>query len=151
MIERLDNKNIDISKKIHYVFQVSYTTEAEILNIIDFPPLKRSVDDFIGSNSEFYGYRYNEEIVAIIEIERNNNSTHIASLVVDPKYFRQGIAQELLTFIFQSTNSETITVDTALNNIPACTLYKKFEFRELKYWETEDGIKIVRFEKKIKN
>ena len=63
----------------------------------------------------------------------------------------KNIAQELLAFIFESTNTETITVDTAVNNTPACTLYKKFEFRELKYWETEDGIKIVRFEKKLKN
>ena len=151
MIERLDNKNIDISKKIHSVFQVSYTTEAKLLNVMDFPPLKRSVEDFIQSNSEFYGYRCNEEIVAIIEIESNYNSIHINSLVVDPKYFRQGIAQELLTFIIESTNSITITVDTAVDNTPACTLYKKFEFRELEFWETEIGIKIVRFEKKIKN
>lgn len=45
MIEKLNNKNLDISKNIHSVFQVSYTAEANLLNAIDFPPLNRTVGD----------------------------------------------------------------------------------------------------------
>lgn len=151
MIEKLDNKNIEISKKIYSVFQVSYATEAKLLNATDFPPLKRTVKDFLGSDTEFYGIREDKKIIAIIEIASYNNSTHINSLAVDPRYFRLGIAQGLLTFIFESNNSELITVDTAVDNIPACTLYKKFEFQELKRWVTDDGIRIIRFERKMKN
>ena len=151
MIEKLDNKNIEISKKIYSVFQVSYATEAKLLNAIDFPPLKRTVKDFLGSDTEFFGIRKGKEIIAVIEIESYNNSTHINSLAIDPRYFRQGIACGLLTFIFESNNSELITVDTAVDNIPARTLYKKFEFKELKRWVSDDGIRLVRFEKKTQN
>lgn len=151
MIEKLNNKYLDISKKIHSVFQVSYTAEANLLNAIDFPPLNRTVDDFLNSNTEFYGFRNDKEIAAIIEIESDKNSTHINSLVVDPKFFRQGIAQKLIAFVLDSYDSKKFTVDTAVENIPACKLYKKFEFEEVKQWHTIEGIRIIRFEKTTKN
>jgi ribosomal protein S18 acetylase RimI-like enzyme len=148
MIEKLNNKNFDISKKIHSVFQVSYAAEAKLLNAIDFPPLKRTIDDFLNSSTEFYGFWKDKEIVAIIEIESDKSLTHIDSLVVDPRFFRQGIARKLIAFVLDSIDSKKFTVDTAVENIPACQLYKKFEFEEVKQWDTEEGIRIIRFAKK---
>ena len=39
MIERLQNKDVDISKKMRSVFQVSYAVEARLLHATYFPPL----------------------------------------------------------------------------------------------------------------
>lgn len=43
MIIQIDNQDIYNAKEIHYVFQASYKVEANLINAIDFPPLKRSV------------------------------------------------------------------------------------------------------------
>ena len=86
MIERLQNKDIGVSKKIRSVFQVSYAVEAKLLNATDFPPLKRSLENYLKSDNDFFGYVKNQELAGIIEINTKNNFTHIQSLVVNPKF-----------------------------------------------------------------
>jgi len=151
MIERLDNKNTTITEKIRSVFQVSYEIEAKLLKAIDFPPLKRSLNDFFSSETEFYGLWKDKEIAAIIETKSDDYSTHIQSLVVNPRFFRQGLARKLITFVFDSFDSKIFTVETGVDNKPAIELYGKFEFKEVKQWDTDHGIRKIRFEKKIKN
>jgi len=150
MIEKLDHKNIVISEKIRFIFQNSYAIEAKLLNAIDFPPLKRTLVEFLNSETAFYGYMKNNEISAIIEIENNESSTEIHSLVVDPKFFRQGLAKNLINFVIKSFNSEIFYVETGLDNIPAVQLYEQFNFKEIKQWETDYGVKKIRYEK-VKN
>ncbi len=146
MIEKLDNQNIDISKKIRSIFQVSYAIEAKILDAIDFPPLKRNLEDFLICKNDFFGFWKNEEIAAVIEIKNNEHFTHLQSLVVDPKYFRQGLAQQLISFVLHHFDSETFIVETGVANEPALKLYEKFGFKEIKQWDTEHGIRKIRFE-----
>lgn len=44
MIEQLQNNKIEISNQIQSVFQLSYRVEAKLLNVTDFPPLKRPLE-----------------------------------------------------------------------------------------------------------
>lgn len=150
MIKRLDNKDISIAGKIREVFQASYAVEAALLKATDFPPLKRSHANYLYSDNTFIGYLKNQELAGVIEIDQNNNSTHIQSLVVDPKFFRQGIAQKLIEFVFNSFDSELFTVETGVKNGPATELYLKFDFKEVKQWDTNHGVRKIRFEKRIK-
>jgi len=149
MIKKLDHKTIGISEKIHSIFQASYAVEAKLLKANDFPPLKRAIDDFLNSETGFYGYYRNQEMVAVIEIKENKDSTHIQSLVVDPKFFRQGIAQSLISFLLDSFDSALYTVETGAQNQPAVTLYEKNGFVEIERYYAEFNIKKVRFERKI--
>ena len=128
MIKKLNNSDIEISRKIHSVFQNSYKIEAELLNVADFPPLKRTLNDYKNSETEFYGYWKNEEISAIIELERIEQTTEIHSLVVEPNFFRQGLAKKLMTYILQEFDSNVFYVETGLKNKPAIQLYQKFTF-----------------------
>lgn len=146
MIKKLDNRDIETSKKIHSVFQVSYRIEADILNAIDFPPLKRPIENFINSKTLFFGYLKNEELAGVIEINHNDEFTHINSLVVDPKFFRQGVARQLIEFVFETFESNLFMVETGLENGPATELYKKFGFKEVKQWDTDHGVRKIRFE-----
>ena len=148
MIKKLDHKIIGISEKIYSIFQVSYVVEAKLLKVKDFPPLNRDIVDFLNSESEFYGYFKNQEMVAVIEIKNNKDSTHIQSLVVDPKFFRQGIAQSLISYLFESFDSTHYTVETGAANQPAITLYKKNKFVEIEQYYAEFDIRKVRFERK---
>ncbi|MBC8753373.1 GNAT family N-acetyltransferase [Kordia sp. YSTF-M3] len=151
MIKKLQHTNIKVATEIRSVFQVSYTVEAKLLNAIDFPPLKRPLESYINSDTVFFGYFKNKELAGIVEIDHTTNFTHINSLVVAPKFFRQGVAKSLLEFVFNTFNSNLFVVETGVDNGPATKLYLKFGFKEVKQWDTDHGVRKIRFERKINN
>ena len=147
MIIKIDNKSNEIAKEIRNIFQVSYAIEAEMLKAIDFPPLKRTLSQFLKSNSEFYAYYLNQNIAGLIEIDNNQDSTHIQSLVVYPKYFRKGIGRKLVQFVLDTYKSIIFTVETGIDNHPAIKLYASLGFEEQNQWDTNHGVRKVRFKK----
>ena len=149
MIERLQNNNIVISNQIQSVFQLSYAIEAKLLNSTDFPPLKRPVESYLRSDNEFFGYFEKTELAGVVEIELTDKCIDINSLVVNPRFFKRGIARQLLEFIFNRFDSELFIVETGVNNKPATELYKKLGFKEIKRWDTDVGIRKALFERRI--
>jgi len=149
MIIKINNKETKTAEEIRAIFQVSYAVEAKILKAVDFPPLKRTVSQFVNSNSEFYAFSIINNIAGIIEIDSHDDLTHIQSLVVDPKYFRKGIGRKLVQFTLDTYKSKLFTVETGTDNEPAIKLYENLGFQELKQWNTNHGIRKVRFEKRI--
>ena len=145
MIKKLDNTNQAIATKMRIVFQESYAIEAKLLNAINFPPLQRPLESYIKSTTTFFGYHIKDKIVGIIEVSSNKKTTHINSLVVSPHFFRQGIGRDLMDYILQNFSSKVFTVETGLENIPASTLYKNFGFKEIRQWDTDHGVRKVRF------
>ena len=148
MIIKINNKENKIAEEIRAIFQASYTVEAKMLKAVDFPPLKRTVAQFLKSDSEFYAYYLTKNIAGIIEIENDEDLTHIQSLVVYPKYFRNGIGRKLVQFILENYKSKIFTVETGIDNHPAIKLYKHFGFQEQEQWNTNHGVRKVRFEKR---
>lgn len=151
MIEKLQNNKIEVSKQIHSIFQLSYAVEAKLLDATDFPPLKRPLDGYLKSDNLFFGFFEKNELAGIIEIEYNNICTDINSLVVNPMFFRRGIARKLLEFVFNRFDSKLFIVETGVNNKPANELYKKTGFKEVKQWDTDFGIRKILFERRINN
>ena len=146
MIEKLKNKEPRISEKIREIFQQSYKIEAEILEATDFPPLNRTLENFINSDTEFYAYIKNNKFAGVIEIDKKPKHVHIQSLVVNPLNFRQGIASELMNFTLNHFKSKLFVVETGYKNEPASNLYRNFGFIEVKQWETDFNIRKVKFE-----
>jgi ribosomal protein S18 acetylase RimI-like enzyme len=152
MIEKLQNSKLEIAQKIRDVFQVSYKVEAKLLAAVNFPPLQRPLVKYRESSTEFYGYTKDGELAGIVEIDANNNNyILIRSLVIHPTFFRQGIAGKLIEFVFDTFDSNLFVVETGLANGPATALYKKFGFIEVHQWDTDHGIRKVKFEKLIKH
>ena len=149
MIIKINNKENKIAEEIRAIFQASYAVEAEMLKAVDFPPLKRTVSQFLNSDSEFYAYYLTKDLAGVIEIENDEDLTHIQSLVVYPKYFRNGIGRKLVQFILDNYKSKIFTVETGIDNHPAIKLYKSFGFQEQEQWDTNHGVRKVRFEKII--
>ena len=149
MIIKINNKETKTAEEIRSIFQVSYAVEAKILKAVDFPPLKRTVSQFVNSNSEFYAFCIINDIAGIIEIDSHDHLTHIQSLVVDPKYFRKGIGRKLVQFTLDTCRSKLFTVETGIDNNPAIKLYKSFGFQEQEQWDTNHGIRKIIFEKRI--
>lgn len=149
MTIKLDHTDIATAMKIQAVFRASYAIEAELLNAEDFPPLQRSRESFMNSTNVFYAYIKEEEIAGAMEIDASAHSTHIQSLVVHPKYFRRGIGSAMLEFVFKTYHTPSFTVETGLDNGPATALYRKFGFKEVRQYNTEDGIRKSRFERTV--
>ena len=149
MIIKINNKENKIAEEIRAIFQASYTVEAKMLKAVDFPPLKRTVSQFMNSNSEFYAYYLIKNIAGVIEIGKHEDLTHIQSLVVYPKYFKKGIGSKLVQFILDTYKSKIFTVETGIDNQPAIKLYTRFGFQEQGQWDTNHGVRKVRFEKTI--
>ena len=147
MIIKIDNKRNAIAKEIRNIFQSSYAIEAEMLKAIDFPPLKRTISQFLNSHSEFYAYYFNQNIAGLIEIKNNQDLTHIQSLVVYPKYFRKGIGRKLVQFVLDTYKSIIFTVETGVDNHPAIKLYISLGFEEQNQWDTNHGVRKVKFKK----
>ena len=145
MIKKLDHTNLAIATKMRIVFQESYAIEAKLLNAINFPPLQRPLQSYIESTTTFFGYHIKDEIVGIIEVSPKEKTTHINSLVVSPHFFRQGIGRDLMDYILQNFSSKVFTVETGLENIPASKLYTSFHFKEVKQWDTDHGVRKIRF------
>ncbi len=146
MIKKLDHINLAIATKMRIVFQESYAIEAKLLNAINFPPLQRPLQSYIESTTTFFGYHIKDEIVGIIEVSPKEKTTHINSLVVSPHFFRQGIGRQLMKYVLKNFSSKIFTVETGLENIPASKLYTSFHFKEVKQWDTDHGVRKIRFE-----
>ena len=145
MIQKVDHTNLAIATKMRVVFKESYAVEAALLNAINFPPLQRPLESYIKSTTTFFGYHNNDEIVGIIEVSSKQKITHINSLVVSPHFFRKGIGRELVDYILQNFSSKVFTVETGLENIPASKLYTSLGFKEVSQWDTDHGVRKIRF------
>lgn len=146
MIKKLNNKDLVAAKSMQVVFQASYKIEAELLNATDFPPLKRPLEGYINSENLFYGFYKDQELAGVVEIIDAKTYTHVRSLVIHPNFFRQGIAQQLMEFVLATFKSNLFVVETGVDNVPASKLYLKLGFAEVKQWDTEFGIRKVKFE-----
>ena len=147
MIKKLDNKDQQTAQEIRSLFQASYKIEAQILNIAqsEFPPLKRPLSAFLESDSEFYGFITDNKVAAIVQITRYESEIDVDSLVVHPEYFRQGLGKKLMLFILDNLNTNAFTVETGLDNKPATSLYEQLGFKEEKQWDTEFGVRKIKF------
>ncbi|MFT5706373.1 MAG: GNAT superfamily N-acetyltransferase [Oceanospirillaceae bacterium] len=140
MITKLENSNEIIANRIHTIFQNSYKIEAQLIGTRDFPPLLRNAQNIVNSKTDFYGFSDNNCLAAIIEIEIDNKHLDIHSLTVDPKYFRKGIADKLISYVLKSFDIAVATVETAVVNKPAISLYEKHGFLEYRRWTPSHGI-----------
>ena len=149
MIRKINNKELSIAESLYDIFQASYAVEAELLQAVDFPPLQRTVLEFISSKSDFYAYYYDNNIAGIIEVKSDEDLMHIQSLVVYPSYFRKGIATKLVQYVIDTYDTKVFTVETGVDNYPAIKLYKNFAFQEQSQWDTDHGIRKIRLKRMV--
>jgi len=140
VIIKLKHSNELIANQIYAVFQNSYKVEAQLICVLDFPPLSRDAKNILHSKTDFYGFIDNNTLAAVIEIEVSKTQLNIHSLVVDPKYFRKGIADTLINYVLITFDITVATVETAIANKPAIHVYEKHGFREYKRWIPSHGI-----------
>ena len=119
----LNNHKKNIAQKLYEIWQESYIIEKEIIGAKIFPPLDRTISDFIKSKNNFYSYIDKNNLLGVIEIDCKADSVHIQSLVVSPNHFRKGIASKLIDKVFTLHKSLLYTVENGTDNDPPKTLY----------------------------
>ena len=140
MIQSLNNKSVLVAERLFSIWQESYIVEAKLLKANNFPPLNRTVQDFLDSATFFYGFVKDGVYNAVIEIKDNGQTMHIQSLVVKPSQFRKGMASTMIAFVLNENMEYNFTVETGCDNLPAINLYLKFGFVEKEKYETDHGV-----------
>ncbi|WP_286235385.1 GNAT family N-acetyltransferase [Thalassotalea sediminis] len=143
MITKLTMSNELVARQVYRVFQRSYKIEATLIGVDKFPPLFRPLADFVDSQTEFYGVIDGDALTAVIEVSADGEYLMIDSLVVDPDYFKQGLAGKLLQFVMEYTSFNKLIVETATLNKPAIRLYQKYGFCINRYYTPAHGIEKV--------
>jgi ribosomal protein S18 acetylase RimI-like enzyme len=119
----------------------SYAVEAQLIGFAGLPPLQDTVATLQQCGERFYGYIKQGQLAGAISYERMKKTVHICRLMVDPGFFRQGIASALIEFVcHQERNANEIIVMTGSANIPALRLYERQGFREVEQMRMPEGI-----------
>jgi ribosomal protein S18 acetylase RimI-like enzyme len=147
MIALLDHHSESVANAIYDVFQLSYSVEASLVGVDNFPPLQRDAAHIQSSTTQFLGYQMGNDVAAVVEYSQDGSTLCIDSLVVQPKYFRRGLASQLMRSLLSRVDWQVVDVETAAANGPAITLYQKLGFAESEFWRTADGIDKVRLMK----
>lgn len=143
-IESLDAAHPEVAEAIQRVMVAAYRVEADLLGVADFVPLRRGIEAIRAAESRFLGAFLGGELAGVAELEPGGEGkTHVASLVVLPRHFRQGIATSLLRHVIVLHGRGGITVSTGRANRPALRLYASLGFEEQRRWRTPDGIPMV--------
>ena len=143
-ISLLNHREEAVATAVQQLMRLSYQVEADLLGSVDFFPLRRIVSHIQNTPAAFWGIYAAKLLVATAEVEQETPPAfNIASLVVHPAHFRQGLATALLQHIIASVSPAPLTVSTGRLNAPALALYAAHGFVDDHYWATADGLDMV--------
>ncbi|MCA8959644.1 MAG: GNAT family N-acetyltransferase [Planctomycetes bacterium] len=135
-----------MAERIRRVMWAGYRVEADLLEVEVFPPLDRTSASIAASKGVFFGIERTGQLAAVIEVEDPSGELgelEIASLVVHPDHFRQGLGARLVAHVLDRRGARAVTVSTGRANEPAIRLYSSHGFREDRLWMTPCGIRMV--------
>lgn len=149
MIVQLQHQNRETAEQIRDVQIPAYRVEADLIGFDGIPALHETTEQLMQSGETFYGYMKDGKLAGAIAYETDEGEVHddhadheshlehakygaqinITRLVVHPDYFRQGIAGELLRYVFAlHADAQQFAVHTGAKNRPAIHLYEKYGF-----------------------
>ena len=132
---------------IHGLLTAAYALESRRIGVsaADFPPLARTVEDIIHSDSEFHVLIDDGAIVGVIELEPPREPADagvIASLAVAPVALRRGFGRALVAHALDHIPGRLL-VSTAAANRPAIALYEAHGFRVRRRYRSPEGLPLV--------
>ena len=142
MIKKLDHSYSTDVQSILDLSLLSYRVEADLLGLVDFPPLDEKREQITESTSEFWGYFQDRRLIGVVEVEKGQRS-NINRLVVDPNVFRQGAGRKLVQHVLSTYRVCSVT--TAKQNLPAISLYRSEGFRSVESFFVEPSLELTTF------
>ncbi|OKP90668.1 N-acetyltransferase [Paenibacillus sp. P32E] len=126
----------------------AYRLEAEIIGFHEIPPLMETRDMLSRSEELFYGSfdDHGDLMGAVAVLEESPGKLTVTRMMVNPDFFRQGVAGKLLEYIFDLyQDMEQFIVSTGKLNVPAVTLYTKHGFIPAGVEEVAPGVELIEF------
>ena len=119
----------------------AYRREARLIGYPRIPTLREKVPDLLGSGESFLGCYRGRRLAGLLSWRPGGRWVEICRLFVDPRYWRRGLAGELLAAL-QAREAGELRVATAAANAPALAFYRKHGFRPLRSWRTPDSLEL---------
>jgi ribosomal protein S18 acetylase RimI-like enzyme len=131
----LDHHDLAVAEQIRAVHALAYAQEARLLQVNDFPPLRRTAEDIQSSEECYLGALQDGAIVGALSVAPDDEPGQVlvTSLVVHPDHQRNGIARSLMLELFRLGNRDVFAVCTAAANVPAIALYRGLGFTEYRF------------------
>lgn len=129
-----DHREAQVAERLHRVQRLAYAQEAELLGVVDFPPLRRTVESVRTCREEFFVATVDGEMAGALGVELEGEGRTIASLVVAPQFQRRGVASALLAEVLRRYGAAELMVQTGAGNQPALRLYERAGFVEIRRW-----------------
>jgi ribosomal protein S18 acetylase RimI-like enzyme len=128
----------------------SYAVEAKLIGFAHLPPLQDTVATLQQCGERFFGYMKREQLAGAISYERTEKTVQICRLMVDPDFFRQGLASALIEFVcHKERDANEIVVTTGSANMPALRLYQRHGFREVEQMRMPEGVSLTKLVKRL--
>ncbi|WP_042463926.1 GNAT family N-acetyltransferase [Neobacillus dielmonensis] len=149
MIQNIDWQDDSIVKRLYQLQREAYLVEARLINFYDIPPLQETLSEFRNCGESFIGFFEQGELAGAVSYTVDSQELTICRMVVDPNFFRKGIAQNLLAAVENvHPDSKVIYVSTGKDNIPAKSLYLKNGFKLTSDIEVAPNFYMSQFQKK---
>jgi ribosomal protein S18 acetylase RimI-like enzyme len=148
MISEVSLADESVLAEVFAVARAAYASEAALLWITDFPPLRETLADLCRCSDHFIVYRKDARIVGVLSCVCEGESVRITRLVVQPAHSRRGIASALLAeFEREFDSASRFIVSTASGNLPAIRLYERFGYAVTSATTSPEGIQLVHMAK----
>jgi ribosomal-protein-alanine N-acetyltransferase len=104
--------------------------------------------EFLKEHTEIYVYVKDKQLVAYLIIWAMQSEGEVVSLAVNKGFRNQGIASELLAYIFRiHGNIREWYLEVATDNILAINLYEKYKFHKMRviknyYGQNKDALQM---------
>lgn len=146
-IIELDISDPVVQQQILQLQGIAYGLEEELIGF-SIPRTDDTVEDLLDSGEIFLGMVQDDELLGLVSFAADEDTMDIHRVAVDPGYFRQGVASELLQFLFEVSGTVSrFLVTTGASNLPAIGLYEKLGFIKIETFEPVPGLRMCRLER----
>ncbi len=138
-------------RRVHELQQAAYRIEAEWLGADPdtFFPLQESLSSLMQTTDDGFIAVLDGLIAGAIFLEKQKTSILIGKLVVDPKFFRRGVANRMLQFCLDLHPNTEFRVGIGARNVAAIRLYESFGFRIESRARVEETLEVVKLKRQI--
>lgn len=147
MIKKLHRDDSATLEQMLRVQKAAYEVEAQLIGTRNIPPLNETLEELaVVCDENFFGFVMDGELMGFVATMEESPHLRISRLVVDPKFFRNGIGKALVLFVQNHrVPGQKIIVSTGVANLPGRNLYEKFGFERVRTFVVQDGTEIVEY------
>jgi GNAT superfamily N-acetyltransferase len=148
---------LDHEDTVHQIWrlqQVAYRLEAQRIGFNEIPPLLDTYESLSQCGETFFGVmdEDGELLGAIAVISEAAGTMTITRMMVQPAYFRKGIAGELIQYVLDlHVDTPLFIVSTGTRNDPAFALYLKYGFIPFDTYEVAPEVELTTFHRQQHN